>query len=69
MFDSKYGKIDIPGTPENEPCIVLRAQDVFAVGVLKIYYMMASHKNDVHLQVIKNTIDKFIAWPKRKIPS
>jgi hypothetical protein len=69
MIDLKYGKINVPGAPENEPCIVLRAQDAFSVGVLKTYYMFAScGGQSIHAEIIRKTIDAFIAWPKKKVP-
>jgi hypothetical protein len=68
MIDLKYGKIDVPGVPDDEPCIIIRSQDVFAVGLLKIYYMFISGMGGKHEQVLINTIDAFIKWPKRKIP-
>lgn len=69
MFDKKYGYIDVPGAPKDEPCIVLRAQDAFAVAALKAYYMAASGAcEQTHLNLIQETVSRFIAWPIKKIP-
>lgn len=35
--DSKYGNLDIPGIPADEPVFVLRAQDVFSIPTIMRY--------------------------------
>lgn len=67
--DAKYGQLNIPHIPDDEPIIVLRAQDVFAVAALKHYFIAASGACDkIHLDLIRKTTDAFIAWPTKKIP-
>lgn len=36
-IDSKYGKISIPGIPDNEPVFVLRAKDSLAARGVEAY--------------------------------
>jgi len=68
MIDYKYGKIDIDGTPEDEPCFVLRAQDCFAVGILKMYLLFAGHMPGIHGSIIKHNIELFENWKHKKLP-
>lgn len=35
--DNKYGQIDVPGIPEDEPIFILRAQDVLAIATISRY--------------------------------
>ena len=67
MVEDKYGTIHIDGIPDDEPCFLIRAHDSFAVGFLKLYLMFRSGINDGECVRLRNTIDKFTAWPKRKV--
>lgn len=67
MVEDKYGEVHVEGIPDDEPCFIIRAQDSFAVGFLKLYYMFRSGTDDAECVRLKNTIDKFIKWPKRKV--
>lgn len=35
--DKKYGQVDLPGVPDDEPVFILRAQDKLAVGIIARY--------------------------------
>lgn len=67
MIEDKYGPIHIDSAPDDEPCFLIRAQDSFAVGFLKLYFMFRSGTDDGECVRLKSTIDKFIKWPKRKV--
>lgn len=68
MTEDKYGQIHIEGVPDDEPCFLIRAQDAYAVGFLKLYYMFRSSVDDAECVRLRNTIEKFMKWPKRKVP-
>lgn len=75
MQDLKYGKISFENRPDlsdsSEPCFVIRAQDAFAVGILKAYYTFFAAGKEAKSAVttqLRQAIDNFIAWPTRKIP-
>ncbi len=57
MIDLKYGKIDIPGAPDNEPCIVIRAQDCYALGILRLYHAFVH--GGIHARLLRKTIEAF----------
>lgn len=66
--EEKYGNIDIPGIPDDEPIFVFRAQDVFAPVILGHYANLrdcAKKDGGNRIRVIR---DHFIDWPVHKIP-
>lgn len=44
--DKKYGQIDIPGLPEDEPVFILRARDDLALHTITRYRNSASQIED-----------------------
>jgi len=68
MIDNKYGRIFVDGCEKDEPCFVLRAQDCFAVPVLKLYLLMIEHLPGFNAASVQQSIEKFEAWPVKKIP-
>ena len=67
MIEDKYGQIHVVGIPDNEPCFLIRAQDSFAVGFLKLYAMFRSGIDDAECVRLRTTIENFTKWPKRKV--
>ena len=45
----KYGKIDIPKTGDDEPVVILRAQDRLSKGMIEIYKVITSQHGS-HLE-------------------
>ena len=68
-YDSKYGLLDIKGIPEKEPIFILRAQDAFAIHVLKVYRGLRESSGDIPgMQSVQATIDAFGNWVYKKLP-
>lgn len=44
--DNKYGQVDIPGVPDDEPVFILRAQDDLALHTITRYRNTASSIED-----------------------
>lgn len=63
-IDNKYGKIDIPGIPDDEPVFVIVAQDKLAPEAIKGYssiaYSYGAPKEFVSRVV--SVADQFSAW-------
>lgn len=67
--DTKYGNILIVGVPEEEPIFILRAQDVFAIRMLKEYKELRESSGDVDGEKsVQASIDAFKNWNFRKVP-
>ena len=67
--DTKYKDVNVMGIPEDEPIFVLRAQDVFAVVVLKFYQGLRDSSGDAGgVNDLDYTISEFIHWHTKKIP-
>ncbi|KPL21773.1 MAG: hypothetical protein AMJ75_09310 [Phycisphaerae bacterium SM1_79] len=65
----KYGWLDIPGIPTDEPVFIVRAQDCFAAFILDIYdKMLASTGNTCKADEIHKIKLDFLNWPTKKIP-
>jgi hypothetical protein len=62
--DLKYGSIDIPGIPEDEPVFVLRAQDKAAMGTLFAYSQVcaAAGAGPDHQAGIRAAHQVFLDW-------
>ena len=73
MIDNKYGQVSLefkPDAPADEPCFVFRAQDEFAVEVLRYYADLVFEKTG-NLKMdkdINKQADAFDAWPVKKTP-
>jgi hypothetical protein len=60
----KYGQVDIPGVPNDEPVFVLRAQDVLALPTIAEYRRMAMGAGceRTHLAAIDDVHDAVRGW-------
>ena len=68
-YDNKYGKLEVKGIPEREPIFILRAQDAFAVHILKTYRGLRESAGDRGgVESLNVTIDVFLAWQTKKLP-
>jgi len=66
--DLKYGPLNIPGIPPNEPVFVLRAQDAHSVYLLQEYQaLVGSHSTDMK-DAMELSLRRFKAWPNKKLP-
>ncbi len=73
MYDGKYGKVTLenkPNLPDDEPCFVLRGQDILASGLVKQYAHIYFQKtgNATARDAILAQADKMRAWTTHKIP-
>lgn len=68
-LSGKYGKLDIPRIASEEPVFILRAQDVLAVTVIRMYQLLAeSHGRPLAVELDKQ-IESFRKWQgTRKMP-
>lgn len=79
-IEKKYGKLDIPGIPDDEPVFVIRAQDAYALDTLRDYF---DRRRDPYLLVggsppedkrklrdhMNAVLDAFEDWSIRKTPT
>lgn len=63
-IDSKYGSIDIPGIPENEPVFILRGQDKATPTTIHDYSVNARHfgSSSEHCQHAKGAANQIASW-------
>ncbi len=65
-LSGKYGKLDIPKIAADEPVFILRAQDILAAPVIRMYQLLA----ESHGRPLAGDLDKereaFQKWPGRK---
>lgn len=54
--DTKYGDVEIPGIPEDEPVFILRAKDAAALIVLEDYYE-AAEEVGASTEFLKSILD------------
>jgi len=68
-LSGKYGKLDIPKIASEEPVFILRAQDVLAATVIRMYQLLAeSHGRPLTVELNKQ-IEAFQKWQgSRKMP-
>ncbi len=66
--DAKYGRVTVPGIPDNEPVFVLRAQDALAGAVLEQYRELRHSAGGVP-DSLHVTIRRFHAWPTKRLPT
>lgn len=62
--ETKYGQIEVPGVPADEPVFVFRARDVHALDVLKFYKGRCTDGGSPaeHLSGIQQAIDRVAGW-------
>ena len=67
--DTKYGDVQVMGIGDEEPIFILRAQDVFAIHVLKVYRGLRESSGDIPgVQSVQASIDAFGNWVYKKVP-
>lgn len=57
--------VDGPPIPEDEPCLVIRAQDVLAVRMMRLYVDMYTLLGDYDEQVVEELndhLDRLVEW-------
>lgn len=62
--EEKYGNVEIPGVPADEPVFVLRAQDRLAFSTLIHYSLIAEQHGCEYkfIQSITDLTEKFAEW-------
>jgi hypothetical protein len=69
-IDKKYGQINIPGVPADEPVFILRGQDAAAAEAI-LYYAAAAHRVGAapnHVKHIFESYEAIGAWTIKKVP-
>ncbi len=66
--DAKYGQLEIPGIPADEPVFVLRAQDAFAGAMIRSYRELR-HSAGAIPDSVNLSIGRFDAWPVKRLPT
>jgi len=70
--DRKYGQVEVPGIPEDEPVFILRAQDVLALPTLHRYKNFRIVMADDHpferewMENLDAVIEEFAAFANDK---
>ncbi len=69
-LDKKYGIVNIPGVPQDEPVFILRGQDAAAAETI-LHYAEVAHRvgaDPVHIRHILKSYESVARWPIKKIP-
>lgn len=66
--DLKYGPLEIPGIPKDEPVFVLRAQDAHAIYIIEEYQRLAGSHSTAMAESLDLTLRRFRSWTTRKLP-
>lgn len=65
-YSDKYGRVttERKGIPDDEPVLVIRAQDALACPAISAYYMRceATGADDEHLAAVQATYGRFADW-------
>ncbi len=65
----KYGKLDIPKIAADEPVFILRAQDILAAPVIRMYQLLAESHGRPMAGELDKAIEAFRKWSgQRKMP-
>jgi hypothetical protein len=68
-LSGKYGKLDIPKIAAEEPVFILRAQDILAGPVIRMYQALAESHGRPMAGGLDKEIEAFRKWPgRRKMP-
>ncbi len=68
-LSGKYGKVDIPGIAAEEPVFILRAQDVLAAPVIRMYQLLAESHGRPLAGELDKQLESFRKWQgTRKMP-
>ena len=62
-LSGKYGKLDIPKIAADEPVFILRAQDVLAETVIRMYQLLAASHGCPLAKELDKEIQSFRNWP------
>ena len=69
-IDQKYGLVNIPGVPQDEPVFILRGQDAAAAEAI-LHYAEIAHRvgsEPHHVRHILASYEAVARWPFKKIP-
>ena len=70
-IDDKYGTIEIPGIPADEPVFVLRSQDALALPTILHYQMLVTglrRTDDRMVDGLRRVITRFAKRDGKKLP-
>jgi len=68
-LSGKYGKLDIPKIAAEEPVFILRAQDILAATVIRMYQLLVGSHGRPMAGELDKEIEVFRKWPgRRKMP-
>jgi hypothetical protein len=70
-IEGKYGRIDVPGIPDDEPIFIFRAQDRLAEKVVRSYAGLLSllHQDRKEMiAAVMEAADRMKQWPVKKTP-
>ncbi len=61
--DAKYGQVEIPGIPEDEPVFIIRAKDVAALDAIMDYFIDAKAQGAEFTPEHENeALQPFLEW-------
>jgi hypothetical protein len=65
----KYGKINVPKIPDDEPVFILRAQDRLAEAAIGMYRLLAASHGSELAASLEKEITSFRNWSgNKKLP-
>jgi len=68
-LSTKYGEVDIPGIPEDEPVFILRAQDTLATSTIEMYRALAASHGAPVVGALDKEVERFQVWAgNKKLP-
>jgi hypothetical protein len=68
-ISGKYGKIDIPRIGEDEPVLIIRAQDQLAAAAVELYCILATSHGAPVVDSLQDEIENLSSWGGiKKIP-
>ena len=69
-IDQKYGDVNIPGVPKDEPVFILRGQDAASAETILFYAVIAQRVGAApnHIRHILKSYEAVAAWPIKRIP-
>lgn len=67
--EQKYGEIEIPNVPADEPVFIFRAQDLLALPAIGFYAKMRRNLGDIEsARKIDEALAEMAKWPVKKMP-
>jgi len=68
-LSGKYGKLDIPKIAAEEPVFILRAQDILAATIIRMYQLLVESHGRRMAGELDKEIEVFRKWSgRRKMP-